>query len=504
MLTLNRIGHEVAGRSLFKNISANLGEGVSGLVGPNGVGKTTLAKILAGEVMPTEGRVISQGRVIILAQKAERGGETLGEYLADVWEPPETVASLIQDLIAPLNLERRLVELSGGEWVRARLAKALAVGPAYLILDEPTNDLDREGRDLVLRFVREAPMGLLIISHDREVLAEVDRIYELSNQGLSLYGGDFEFYEGARAHERAGAESNLEKLKAAEKTAAREREDKIQRQEKRQRVAAAKAEDSGIPKILLGARKRRAQKTMSKIEVRESQNVRAAESAVDGAWGELKTDPFLRLDFEGARVPAGKVLAAAEAFNFRFNGAQRTLWPEPLTFQISGPSRWQLSGANGTGKSTLLKLLLGQRVPGDSAGRLELRAKDVCSLDQRYGDLNPELSVLQNVQENSRFAEVELRNELAFYGFTGEQVFQKVRALSGGETLKASLARMFLGARIPELIVLDEPTNNLDLAGLRLLEKALRDFKGAILLVSHDRAFADELGITDRLELRKA
>ena len=504
MLTLNRIGHEVAGRSLFKNLSANLGEGVSGLVGPNGVGKTTLAKILGGELVPTQGQVITQGRVITLAQKAQRGRETLGEYLADVWEPPETLALFIQDLIAPLNLERRLADLSGGEWMRARLAKALASGPAYLILDEPTNDLDREGRELVLRFVREAPMGVLIISHDREILAEVDRIYELSNQGLSLYGGDFEFYEAKRASERASAKSSLEKLKANEKTAPREREDKIQKQEKRQRVAAAKAEDSGIPKILLGARKRRAQKTMSKIEVRESQHVQAAQSAVESAWGELKTDPFLRLDFEGARVPAGKVLASAEAFNFRFDGAERTLWPEDLTFQIRGPSRWQVTGVNGAGKSTLLKLLLGQPLPGERWGRLELRSKDVGSLDQRYGDLHPEFSVLQNIQDSSRFAEAELRSELAFYGFTGEQVFQKVQALSGGETLKASLARLFLGARIPELIVLDEPTNNLDLAGLRLLEKALQDFKGAVLLVSHDRAFAEELGITQELELRKS
>jgi ATPase subunit of ABC transporter with duplicated ATPase domains len=141
------------------------------------------------------------------------------------------------------------------------------------------------------------------------------------------------------------------------------------------------------------------------------------------------------------------------------------------------------------------------QMPGAQQGQIEIKATQVGYLDQRYGSLNSDESLLQNLQARTRFSETELRNELAFYGFTGESVFQQINTLSGGELMRACLAQIFLGEAIPELILLDEPTNNLDLQSLELLEAALRNFRGALLIVSHDEAFIKNLKVTDRFDL---
>lgn len=503
MIKLNSVRHEVAGALLFENISVALaGPKRYGLVGPNGVGKTTLAKIMAGEISPASGTV-SADSVLYFAQSEVPAEISLAEYLSEVWDSPGASDSWVAKLTAGLDFSRSLRDLSGGEWMRARLALCLSRSPSFLILDEPSNNLDREGKAGVLRLLREFSGGVLLISHDRELLAEVETVLELSNQGISVYGGNFETYWEARESERQGQLRRLEKQKKTAQKLEREKIAKFESQEKRMRTAAAGAADSGLPKILLGQRKRKAQASLGKVIRQEGERVESATQKTTKLWLDAKLDPFVRLNFSAVEVPANQVLVSAENLQWTFAGSVTPLWPRALSFQVRGPQRWQILGANGSGKSTLLKLILHQLPAGSGRleGRLVTPERAVAYLDQSYRILDPTKSVLDNILGSSRLGETELRNELAFYGFRGDQVFQKIESLSGGEKLKAGLAKIFLGASIPELLILDEPTNNLDLGSLGLLEAALRNFRGALILVCHDAEFTKNLEVTHTLNL---
>lgn len=491
MLQLRSIRHDFGGKILFHDLNLSFGRQRYGLVGPNGVGKTTLARILSGDLSPEGGDVLREGAVRYFAQRATAGDELLSSFLAEIWEAPTTHTEALRRLVEPLALERRLCELSGGEWVRARLAKLLGQDTGFLILDEPTNDLDRDGREVVLEFVRSYTGGLLVISHDRELLSAMDVILELSSQGLSTYGGDFEFYWDERTRERERQRHNLEEAKRFVEKKRLEGLAAIATQEKRMREGKKKGAKQGLPKILLGARKRKAEASMGKItKLREETNQRNQQE-VHAAWEALKEDPFLKLDFSGWPAPAGKVLVHLQDFNWTHPGADQPMWTKPVTFRLRGTERWHLQGPNGAGKSTLLKFIAKTR--GAALGYL----------DQAYGQLDPTLSVLENIQAVAEKPVEDLRNELAQYGFTGDKVFQPAGTLSGGELLKASLAAVFLRPQPPELLLLDEPTNNLDLNSLALLETALKRFQGAILVVSHDRRFLEGLGDLLVLELSR-
>lgn len=501
MLILNSVSHEVAGHALFNNLSLRLSHRKYGLVGPNGIGKSTLAKILTGEIDPTRGNVEAQGSVVYFAQIEKQSDGLLSDYLLNFWQDVDSHGGWIQVLIQSLDLTRNVSDLSGGEWMKARLLKVLSLRPDFLILDEPSNNLDRKGKTLLLEFLKNYQGGLLLISHDRELLETVDSMIEMSNQGVFIYGGGFEFYWQERQREREKHQHQLDEKKRLVKKSENERLEKLSRQEKRMRQGQAKADRGDLPKILIGARKRRAQVSMGKLIRQETDIVNEANDSANDAWQTLKSDPFIRLNFEGSKAPAGRTLVTLGEVNWKFTDGHSWLWKLPIHFSVRGPQRWQILGKNGSGKSTLVKLLLGKDLPGDRVGQFKLTATAVAYLDQKYGMLDHESSLLENIVGNTRFDEMELRNELAFYGFTGNSVFQKVSTFSGGELLKASLAQIFLAKKIPELIILDEPTNNLDIMSIALLESALKNFRGAVLLISHDHSFTENVEITHRLDL---
>jgi ATPase subunit of ABC transporter with duplicated ATPase domains len=276
---------------------------LSALVGPNGVGKSCLAKLIAGQLEPSAGAIRRTRSVRLLPQRQEPKPITVTEFLCvdHQWSP------LAERLLANIDRQALCTVLSGGQWMRVRLAGALAED--FLILDEPTNDLDRGGREAVMQFLRERDGGALLISHDRECLQLSEEIFELSNRGLARFGGGWSAYTAAKQLERERLRAALEVAKSDRDSAMAERVQARVRQEKRNRSSSESAARGGMPKILLGARKRRAQATGGKLD---AMSMARSQSAVRGAqtfaWrSRMKTESQKTLlraahDFAAARV----------------------------------------------------------------------------------------------------------------------------------------------------------------------------------------------------------
>ena len=225
------------------------------------------------------------------------------------------------------------------------------------------------------------------------------------------------------------------------------------------------------------------------------------------ALQEIKIDPLMYAELGGRALPAQKLIAEATGFNVRYPGGNEWVFDHDLDFTWRGNTRIALKGGNGSGKSTLLKALLGKLPQGtDLRGKLNLGNCEVLYLDQHGGGLDEDKNVFENIRAVSSAPDTEIRNQLAGFLFTRDTAFQPVKTLSGGERLRAALAkgflgRGFLGATVPNLLILDEPTNNLDLANITFLEKVLARFQGAVIVISHDETFLTNCGLTGEIVL---
>lgn len=503
MLSLIDVVIEFSGRRLFGPVNFAFSNARCCLVGSSGSGKTSLVRVLAGLDEPASGRVARDVKVHLFEQNAPRPGGTVDEFLADLWASDAPATPLWRRWHPALNPSAPLATLSGGEWMRLRLLTLLAVRGDFAILDEPTNHLDRDGRAAVGEFVDAYPGGLMVVSHDRELLRRVEEIVELTPAGLQRFGGGFEAFWTQRTEQRRRQQDAVEDADRRRKQAARERTEQLQAQDRRMRSGRRDADKAGLPRIVAHAQKHRAEETRGRADRRGADSVERARADWSEAVADRQSDPFLRLDFESAAPPAGAVFFSARGVQFQFSDAAAPLWSAPLEFVMSGRERWRVSGPNGSGKSTLLRLLCGSQA-GLLTGELHRSDRPVAYLDQEQSVLPAEGSLLEALTGHTRFTPVELRNELAFYGFTGAKVNQPLATLSGGERLRAALALIFLGPQLPQAVLLDEPTNNLDFQSQDLLRDALEGFAGLLVVASHDDTFAANLRLTNELGLRPA
>jgi ATPase subunit of ABC transporter with duplicated ATPase domains len=481
------------GRTLFSDVDLTLEDELSALVGVNGVGKTVLASIVAGEIPPTSGQVQRTSTIVRLPQREQPPPISVGEYLAAdyVW------SRLGERLLSGVDCKLSCTSLSGGQWMRVRLARVLCGD--FSILDEPTNDLDRDGREAVRDYLRSKRGGALLISHDRECLALCDVVLELSNQGIAKHSGGWAKYLQSKSGERERAEARLTLAKRERDRVLADSAAKQAAQERRNRRGAETAGHGGAPRLLLGARKRRAQQTSGKLHIAANERAQAALGAARTALTQMKLEPVIDADITGASVPAQKLIAQASGFNILLG---EWLYETDLNFTWRGNTRVALRGPNGSGKSTLLKALLGAKF--QTRGMLSRGSLSTLYIDQLCGFLDDGKSILDQVRDHTAENADRTRDALARFLFTGDDVFQKVGELSGGERLRVALACGFLQSGTRELLLLDEPTNNLDLPNIEFLERIIREFRGAVVIVSHDDTFLQGCEIWEELLLSSA
>jgi ATPase subunit of ABC transporter with duplicated ATPase domains len=524
-----RLAYSLAdGRTFFSDLTLGFGRERTGLTGANGTGKSTLVRLLAGELRPSAGTVVRAGRVGWLPQDFQlRADQPLAGVLgiagrlarvdrvlagdasaADVdrvggdWDLRERAEAVLSRLaLSHLALDRPVGHVSGGEATRVALAGVLLAEPDFLLLDEPTNNLDAAGREALYAFVEGWTGGLLAVSHDRGLLRRMDRIVELTPSGARVYGGGWELYREQRAAEAEAAARELANAEAGLRSARREAQQMRERQARRDSRGKRLAEKGGIPKIMLGMMKERAEGTGARVRETGARLVEDGLARREAARERVDEQARLGVDLPSAAVPAGKVVVELEGVTYTHPGA-----PSPavdgVSLRITGPERVAVTGANGSGKTTLLRLVTGEVRPDAGTVRLGLPPEEVAFFDQHTRRLRDEASVLENYRAaNPGVDETAARHALARFLFEGGAVHQPAGSLSGGQRLRAALACALNGWHPPRLLILDEPTNHLDLDSLQALEQVLRGYDGALLVVSHDAAFLDAVGIDRRVEL---
>lgn len=471
ILQVYRLKKEYAGLPILTDVTFHLSGGERvGLVGVNGSGKSTLLKILAGELAADGGNLTWVTAGLSRAYLSQDGH----------WDPELTLGEQIgpvpADLLGRCRVGRSLLAqkagtLSGGEKTRAALARTLAGCPDLLLLDEPTNHLDAEGLQWLEGLLASYRGTVLVVSHDRYFLDRVTtRTLELAGGVITEYAGNYSAYAAEKQAEWKRQQADYQEYLSAR----RRLEEAIREQRQRARAGHnVKVErDAPAPAKAFYAKKGRAAARLA----------RSMEKRLENMQVEKPREAFrVSLKLEGGSKTA-RHLIVAEDLGFTFDGRRWLL--RSVNFSVRHGDRVALVGPNGAGKSTLVRLILGELRPKE--GAIRVSPVRIAHLAQEMEHLNPGNTVLEEAAGgNSAPDQADTRSLLGCLGFSRDGVLKRVGVLSGGEKVRLALAKILLSD--PDLLVLDEPTNGLDLTSREQVEHALETYPGTLVLVSHDR-----------------
>lgn len=509
-------------RQLFSGLNHTFDLNPTGLVGRNGVGKTLLARILAGQLSPSQGQRKSSGSVHYLGQqitpcaratvadlaglgsalqalsRIESGGCDPQDFdlISDRWDLKARFRLQLDQLgLSAVPLSASANALSGGQRMRVALAGALLSDADFLILDEPSNHLDRDGREFLMTQLGQWQRGLIVISHDRELLDTMACTVELTHHGLQRYGGNYAFYAQAKTRETQNAQQHLDRARLARQRAERTLQQQQNRQAHRQARGRQNAKQGNQAKVLLDKQKERCESSHGALKRQQAAIREKHQQAVSTAEAALENDTAIHLHSIPLPSMKGGIAVRLNQLHLPFGGTAR----HPINLSIQQGQRIAVTGPNGCGKSTLLKVMTGMLTP--LAGDCQI-PEHSRYLDQHLESLNPEHTLLDQLKSANPMApEGQLRMLLAQLGLGKEKVRCRFTELSGGEKLKGTLACLLYAASPPALLLLDEPGNHLDLASLNALESMLRQYLGTLIVVSHDRVFLNNLALTHHLSV---
>lgn len=512
-----------------------------GLVGKNGSGKSTFLKILAGLEQPDRGSVVNPDLKIgylpqdytlddekTVYDTATEGvletRDALREFneMADRFEPDNQefmqryyelleklsrenafdldtkVKNVLENLGISHNLDSKVSTLSGGLKVRLALARILISNPDILLLDEPTNHLDLKAKSWLKNYLKNWQGGVVVVSHDRDFLNEVtSSTWELKDGNVANFGGNYEHYIEQKRLESEARQRDfdyLDKQRIQTKKALVRKSRQSARGKRNDNARGARDRD-----VMAGDfQKGRAEKSQGKTANNAKKRLSALQEEMDKL---IQTEANrIKVHMREGELHRGKLLIAAKDLSVAY-GDTRII--EEVDIEIFQGDRVALFGDNGSGKSTLIDSLTG-RGRADTTGNIERRSDlSIQTLDQNYSNVrrNNNQTVLQNLQAIApEVDQGKLRSHLARFLFKGEDVNKIASNLSGGELARLSLAMLSL--QPIDILILDEPTNNLDVDAIEELESVLKDFKGAIIIVSHDLSFLRNIGLDRGYEIR--
>ncbi|MBF6340957.1 ABC-F family ATP-binding cassette domain-containing protein [Nocardia abscessus] len=503
------------GTVALAQLNGAFGPGRTGLVGRNGAGKSTLLRLIAGILTPTSGRIEVDGEVGYLPQTLTLGHDTtlaelLGiagtltalraiesgdtderhfEAVGDDWDIEARADEALHEIgFSAADLDRRVDQISGGQAVLAAVTGLRIRRTPITLLDEPTNNLDRATRAQLGAFVDTWPGALVVVSHDLELLERMDNTAELHAAAVEVFGGPYGAWKQHLEQRQAAAVQAARTAEQVLKTEKRQRIEAETKLARRERTARATQQHGGIPRILAGNRASKAQASAGAMRTGLDAKVRAAQQVLEAAESRVRREEHIHLDLPDPDVPQGRRIAE--------------LRDGDHTIVIQGPERVALVGPNGAGKSTLIENLLGTRTPTPGHVTGTLFTDRVGHLPQRLDGLAEDAGAVDNVHAVATTTPpATIRNQLARLLLRGDSVDRPVSTLSGGERFRVCLARLLLADPPVQLLILDEPTNNLDIASVEQLVEALADYRGAVLVVSHDHPFLARIGIDTIIEL---
>ena len=501
------------------NITVNHHEKIA-LIGNNGVGKSTLLKIIAGELQPSNGELkfgsdpyyipqifgqynhLTIGEALRVHHKLKAFKEILDgnvteenlNVLNDDWTIEERCYNALEYWqLSDLDLEQKIATLSGGQKTKVFLAGILIHEPELVLLDEPSNHLDHSTRQLLYDFIASTSSSLLVVSHDRKLLNLLNTVLELTKRGITAYGGNYDFYAEQKQIENNALNQDLQSKEKALKKAKEKERETLERQQKLDARGKKKQEKSGVARIMMNTLRNNAENSSSKLKSVHVEKIDGISKELREIRSALPDIDQMKFGFDDSGLHKGKILFKANAINFSYT--DQLLWKKDLNIEILSGERIVLKGSNGSGKTTLIKIILGKLNP--KSGTVYSPQNKSVYIDQDYSLINNELKVYDQAQQfnGSGLEEHEIKMRLNRFLFHKEYWDKPCNALSGGEKMRLMLCCLTINNESPDIIVLDEPTNNLDIQNVETLRAAINEYQGTLIVVSHDESFLEQINI---------
>ena len=528
MLILQNISYTHPNKNLLFdniNLTVNNHEKIA-LIGNNGSGKSTLLKLISKELQPLDGQLFVDTKPYFVPQifgqynhltigqalKVENKLKALQEILNgnvteenystldDDWTIEERCNDALKYWqLTNLDLMQKMETLSGGQKTKVFLAGISIHQPELILLDEPSNHLDVAGRKLLYNFIQSTQNTLIIVSHDRKLLNLLGKVAELDKRGITIYGGNYDFYMEQKLIENNALNQDLQsKEKALRKAKEKERET-LERQQKLDIRAQKGLGKAGLPKIVSNTWKNSAERSTAKIAGVHTEKIGGLKEELQELRSALPNIDKMKFGFDNSALHKGKTLIKEDEINYSYKN--HPLWKENLTFQITSGERLVLKGINGSGKTTLIKIILEKLEP--QTGKIYRADNKAVYIDQDYSLIDNQLKVYEQAQQFnvSALQEHEIKIRLNRFLFTKDDWDKSCSALSGGEKMRLILCCLTINNQSPDIIILDEPTNNLDIQNIEILTAAINEYQGTLIVVSHDETFLEQTKIEQTIQL---
>ena len=495
LINIEHISKIYGEKVIFDDASFGVQQGDKiGIVGINGTGKSTLLKVVAGEEVPDEGQVVRQNglKIAFVPQNPTfpEGMDIRSYALQDADAESWQVESNLTEL-GITQWDQKIDTLSGGQKRRVVLAKILAGDFDVLLLDEPTNHLDVASREKLYEMVKNGRSTMLIVSHDRTLLNLLPCICELERNAITLYGGNFDFYKEQKELALTALQNRLGEKKKELRQACKLAREVMERKNKMNARSEKYAFKKGISRMAVNTLKDKAEKSTVRLGDTHEEKMVSLQDSITDLQNAMPGLRGLQTDFNSSNLHIGKILIVAEQINFGYISS--SLWQFPMDIQVRSGDRIHISGNNGSGKTTLVKLLLGELEP--TAGTIMRTGFSYLYIDQECSVIDPRLTVFEQTERfnTGNWAEHELKSILNRYLFPYDTWDKGCACLSGGEKIRLLFCCLMIGNNAPDVFILDEPTNNLDIQSVEIITAAIKSYRGTVLLISHDHYFVKEI-----------